>query len=959
MKIIKLFWSFFVVCIVCITSIQCIINSNEVNIFAHKENIGIEGYNGIVYDDCQPYGPTTTGTTSSYGEKWYILHTVINNIDNSSHIDDDIKTIYYKFYNEGSLTDEEWLNDLEYYKQIISFGFSKWTLISAYKEDIDGVLQVVPIIELIDVDTLENSSVIEEHIEVHIYDDRDKDYSGSTEFVYDSEILEDTQYYNGVKHAHYEKCIINLYPASLGYGAEVLDSLSQTAAHELGHVLGLEDIDSIETEHISEAHHQELLMGYSNEYANASTEVTYRDMAGTLITRGIHTNSDHKWLFDPVSSMENYKLICSICNCVKYFDSLEGITYDIYKSCGDDHRLESGNMMPVARFFNSDYIKCKYCKYVESIYLSVNQQYMYNGIYNESTHTLKNNVLGLEYLVEEEHNFEVVLEDGCLKCNQCPVCNDGSIHVDYDEEITMECVMNEFSDLDMYLENETKLYKLDVKCKGDYHIQASGIDNVILELFDSDLKPINRSFNVSSEDFITTFDGVIKEGIYYIRARYDDFTKTGEINLNVSSNNEFYDIPIDYLDDVDVLKHMHNSKAQFIYNDAFNRLVEIKLNVNQDVYLKEGSITITNENGDIISKFNEEINDLAYSKEGQKSIIVYLSKNTDYIINIDLTSQNIDNAILSIDMLDRFDFNPFENVNHTFLDTNYSIGDYIVNAYTTQYGKYGIKLEYDGNELCDATMVIIKKTIESNYQPIYSIQHYDLGMSILEFNEETLEFTYNPDCTYYVGIFGGDILENIHLEFYRKITNTQNLIITDPSSGYECGSEVTLNNGLYLGNTLTEGYTRCLFFENGAPSNSRLDYYWYSSDNEILDVSIYGTVLGYNVNIDRQVCINAVYKYNTSIVYQIYLVVKDEEIQTPKYIEYDLELNVGDIYQISADYRWPSTTIQNFTWTTSDSSVALVSIWGTIRAQKTGTVIVQGHYLLNERYYIILRINVI
>ena len=55
-----------------------------------------------------------------------------------------------------------------------------------------------------------------------------------------------------------------------------------------------------------------------------------------------------------------YKLICSICNCVKYFDSLEGITYDIYKSCGDDHRLESGNMMPVARFFDQDYIKCKY-----------------------------------------------------------------------------------------------------------------------------------------------------------------------------------------------------------------------------------------------------------------------------------------------------------------------------------------------------------------------------------------------------------------------------------------------------------------------------------------------------------------------------------------------------------------------------------------------------------------------
>ena len=80
---------------------------------------------------------------------------------------------------------------------------------------------------------------------------------------------------------------------------------------------------------------------------------------------------------------------------------------------------------------------------------------------------------------------------------------------------------------------------------------------------------------------------------------------------------------------------------------------------------------------------------------------------------------------------------------------------------------------------------------------------------------DKLQFTYNTNYTYYIGVFGGSILENINVEFYRKITNSQNLIITDPSSGYECGSEVTLNNGLYLGNTLTEGYTRCLFFENG------------------------------------------------------------------------------------------------------------------------------------------------
>ena len=258
MKIIKLFWSFFIVCIVCIINIQCIINSGEVNVLAHNENIGIEGNDGIEYDECQPYGPTTTGTTSSYGERWYILHTVIDGIDNSSHIDDDIKTVYYRIYNEGSLTDEEWLSNFEYYKQITIFGFDKWNIVSAYKEDASGNLQVIPIIKLVNADTLENSSEIEEHVEIHIYSDEDLDYAGYTEFVSDSEVLEDTQYYNGVKHAHYEKCIINLYPAYLGDRIEAIDALSRTVAHEMGHVLGLEDIDVIETMHISQAHHQEL-----------------------------------------------------------------------------------------------------------------------------------------------------------------------------------------------------------------------------------------------------------------------------------------------------------------------------------------------------------------------------------------------------------------------------------------------------------------------------------------------------------------------------------------------------------------------------------------------------------------------------------------------------------------------------------------------------------------------------
>ena len=49
-----------------------------------------------------------------------------------------------------------------------------------------------------------------------------------------------------------------------------------------------------------------------------------------MIARGLHTNADHKWLYDEESSTStNHKLICSICNCVKYVDNLSEYTYDI------------------------------------------------------------------------------------------------------------------------------------------------------------------------------------------------------------------------------------------------------------------------------------------------------------------------------------------------------------------------------------------------------------------------------------------------------------------------------------------------------------------------------------------------------------------------------------------------------------------------------------------------------
>jgi DNA-directed RNA polymerase subunit M/transcription elongation factor TFIIS len=108
-----------------------------------------------------------------------------------------------------------------------------------------------------------------------------------------------------------------------------------------------------------------------------------------------------------------YKLICTICNGVQYVDNLVGISYEIYNSCGGNHLLTNGNMIAVASYGNSDYYKCKYCRYVAPFSFNVTQNYV-KTYYSPSVHKQSNAVEGLEYTVSyEEHTLE---NHTCIEC---------------------------------------------------------------------------------------------------------------------------------------------------------------------------------------------------------------------------------------------------------------------------------------------------------------------------------------------------------------------------------------------------------------------------------------------------------------------------------------------------------------------------------------------------------------
>lgn len=67
-------------------------------------------------------------------------------------------------------------------------------------------------------------------------------------------------------------------------------------------------------------------------------------------------------------------------------------------------------------------------------------------------------------------------------------------------------------------------------------------------------------------------------------------------------------------------------------------------------------------------------------------------------------------------------------------------------------------------------------------------------------------------------------------------------LVVDPKGAGTVGTEVTSNGGAYGDPTMSVGYTRCIYLGPTAPSQSRLQYTFTSSDESIATVSVYGTV---------------------------------------------------------------------------------------------------------------------
>ncbi len=194
----------------------------------------------------------------------------------------------------------------------------------------------------------------------------------------------------------------------------------------------------------------------------------------------------------------------------------------------------------------------------------------------------------------------------------------------------------------------------------------------------------------------------------------------------------------------------------------------------------------------------------------------------------------------------------------------------------------------------------------------------------------------------------------------KKNPSMGGIILADIDS-QKTGSEVSLNNGLVDGDNITEGFSRFLYISGDAPSTSRLDYYWYSSNESVATVTEFGTVLAINGKGNRKVTITAIYKKDKRISYTKEFEIL-EEVKTydeaPINVYGEMHVTLGKSQLLVLPSNAPYNYNQYYSWTSDNLGILSVSSYGTLYPLQRGTATITGLYKYNNRVRVIINVIV-
>lgn len=407
----------------------------------------------------------------------------------------------------------------------------------------------------------------------------------------------------------------------------------------------------------------------------------------------------------------------------------------------------------------------------------------------------------------------------------------------------------------------------------------------------------------------------------------------------------------------------NKTKVGFL-NDSTNKLIKIELNVTLSSGLydyPEGCIKVKDNYNNVVS--------YGINNSGENVIYLNLPSDDYYYIDICVENSRISDVKINLEKFENVNNNTinldlFESASNVYsknIFSNVTTSNYFKKISIKQTLSYYLKFNLASSIEQSISVIIFKKiTEESDIFIPYSI-------SQISTNDDSYRYEF-LEGTYYIG-YDGLLYGSVSLIFENyKDTNSTFNIITDPDANNLCGSQINvfekkqeaIESYTYRGTGITVGFTRILYFSNEAPSLSRLDYYWYSSDGDTVQISEYGTALA----IDSQsytVTILAVYKYDASKYTSIQLSIMPAAITPPIQIYLnDVYVNPGTTNVINMDgVNVPSPLLQHYSW---DSNISGINVnnWGIFVVSSNlpnGTYLITGTYNYNSN--VTIKINVI
>lgn len=522
-----------------------------------------------------------------------------------------------------------------------------------------------------------------------------------------------------------------------------------------------------------------------------------------------------------------------------------------------------------------------------------------------------------------------------------------------------------------------KLYKLNVDCSKSYKINANSLNNVDIIIYDSNMNVVSSDSNT-----ITQFLGC---GTYYISFEFNNINDSGIIEISITLTWLSTNIPLS--SGINNIKNSMHLNSGNIYHCSYEYLhnqgegfYRFSLNFGNNRILPEGAIKIYSDRNrtTLLSRYTiSGINKQAVNDNGENEIYLYLPGNSYYYIDIVLPKSTYTLITLTIEEIENKDINYLNRLDSSGFDVIFedkTSTSYFEKVTISHRSKIELDIVTSGtiNRNIPICIFEIQEAPGSRPGDEYSYIVSRLTDSITSINRSPI-FTIilNPG-TYYIGY--SDNLDNASISFSlrRKVNidlNINGTLATDPAlnQGFPLGSEVTFNDGALLGNTITEGFTRNLYLmveDRLRDPMSRLEYDWYSSNENVAIVTKYGTVLALNVNENTTVTIYAINKDDPSIVYKKDFVILKETKTEQLVIECNMTYSYSEengMYTLELDFtNCPYPYIGYYVWDIESFNGISVDMehYGLIYSTGPGEALLTANYILNMRIFLKIHLTI-